>query len=269
MVCSKFYMRKAQISFILVVVVVILLLVGFWFYAFSVKSRQQTQRALEGQEGVFDVEGVRGFVTSCLHKQLTDALIAFGLVGGKNGFFSEFFVYTDKYRIPYYYITNDDLSPGRVLMPQKDVVEKQILARYIKDTLKKCTNHFEAVKGLMIEDGDVTADVQINVADVSAVVHYPVTISQGGKRTVLDSFSVKISSRLSTILNISQTIVDKTLAHEDIVYWDYLTDVTLLGFNITAHAERNHTILYRILDPQSKVYADPYMFQFAVKVRVK
>ena len=36
--------------------------------------------------------------------------------------------------------------------------------------------------------------------------------------------------------------------------------------NITAHAERSNTILYRMVDPQSYVHKEPFILQWAMQV---
>ena len=272
--------KKAQMVFFMLAAVIVLLLISYGLWLIKVRTIEPIKKELPSQQALGDVAAVSAFVTSCVQQTLNDALILFGVVGGKTGYFVEFFPYDPKYQIPYYFVTNNDLSPGRDLSPSKADLEEKILARYMNNHLRECTAGFRNVKGLVVEDGVVSAQVGLNAKDVSAKVSYPVTVIQGNKRTVFDIFAVKIPSRLSTMLDVSHNIVKKAQEHEDIVYWDFLTDVTNMCevltdprgdpcLNITAHAERDNTIVYRIIDPQSKVYFEPYFFQFAVKVRVK
>ena len=59
-----------------------------------------------------------------------------------------------------------------------------------------------------------------------------------------------------------QKVADPTLIH-----WDYLTEVTKKNYNVTAYAELQESIIYRIVDEKYELLGEPYIFQFAVKIR--
>ncbi len=279
--------KKGQLGIFMIVSVVILLLVGWALYQMSLKTTENIKKELPSQMVLGETVAVQQFVTACLEQTTTDALINFGLVGGKTGYFKDFLTYDSSYKVPYYFKTNtfDDsasIVPGSVFAPPKADVES-ILMSYIDAHLKECTDSFKNVKGLRVEEGSPKSTVQVNEKDVSVKLNYPLVITQVDKKTNLDEFTLKILSRLNTMLLISHNITSFAKEQEDIVYWDYLTDVTRMCepvgnprapaadwcFNITAHAERQNTIIYRIVDPQSLVFNEPYFFQFAAQVRVK
>ncbi|MBI4448535.1 hypothetical protein HY641_00720 [Candidatus Woesearchaeota archaeon] len=274
--------KRGQMVFFMLAAVIALLVLLYGLWTLTLHKTEPTTKAVPSQQALGDVQAVASFAEYCVQETLTDALINFGLVGGKVGYFTQVFPYDDKYVIPYYFITNGDLSPGRDLSPSKADVEQKILAKYVDANLQRCTDGFKNVKGLTVQELPPSSTVSIAAKDVSMKTRYPLTVMQGDKSTTLEEFSAKIPSRLSSMLDISKNLIRKAQEHEDIVYWDYLTDVTNMCeviadptpgadrcFNITAHAETDNTIIYRIVDPQSKVHFEPYFFQFAAKVRVK
>lgn len=279
--------KKGQMVFFMLAGVIVLLIVVYALYLMTAKTVEPVKKEAPSQMVLGDVSALNSFVIACLDETASDALINFGLVGGKTGYFKEFLIYDTVYQIPYYFKTNTfedsaSIVPGTILAPSKSDVEG-ILSQYIDAHLQECTNGFKNVKGLRISEGTPKSSVLINEKDVSVKLEYPLTVDQGGKETSLHEFSVKILHRLNTMIQIASNITNLAKDREDIIYWDYLTDVTHMCdvlsnprapssdqcFNITAHAERQNTIVYRIVDPQSLIYNEPYFFQFAEQVRVK
>jgi len=52
------------------------------------------------------------------------------------------------------------------------------------------------------------------------------------------------------------------------IHWDYMTDVSNKNYNITTYTEDDSTIIYRIIDLENEIEKEPYIFQFANKIKV-
>lgn len=155
-------------------------------------------------------------------------------------------------------------------MPDKRTIENDILGTYVASRLKACTAGFNQVHGFVITEGDITPKVTIDKKSVDFKIDYPIEIAKGDQKTVLREFSFRLPSRLYDMVEFSTEIVKREQQDEKIIPWDYMTEFTKRGYNVTAHAEQLHTIVYRVVDTNDdyRLYFEPYMFQFANRVRV-
>ena len=228
-------------------------------------KQEVSQFVKVGQQ--WDVQSINGLVQTCFDKLSTESVFYFGMVGdsrsSKRDFFTgNYFAYDDRFKIPYYY------KNGQSLMPSKFQAQ-QMIGAYVDENLQKCTNGFMSVQGFKIEEQAPKTTVRINEKTVDFSLAYPLKVVRGDQQTVLDDWSFRLESRLNQILAIAQVVVDRELKDDTIVYWDFVTDVTRRGYNMTAHAERDNTVIYRLVDPSSLIYFEPFTFQFANRVRVE
>jgi len=228
-------------------------------------KQEVSQFVKVGQQ--WDVQSINGLVQTCFDKLSTESVFYFGMVGdsrsSKRDFFTgNYFAYDDRFKIPYYY------RDGRSLMPSKAQAQ-QMIGAYVEENLQKCTNGFKSVQGFKIDETPPKTTVRINEKTVDFSLAYPLKVVRGDQQTVIDDWSFRLESRLYDILVIADTIVVNELRDDRFVHWDYLVDVNRRGFNMTSFAERDNTIIYRIVDPTSLIYFEPFTFQFANRVRVQ
>ncbi len=74
------------------------------------------------------------------------------------------------------------------------------------------------------------------------------------------------------MIEISRNIVEAEVQDtqregEPLIHWNYLNDIGRMDYNITAHADKDDSIVYRIVDPKTLVHNEPYALQFANKIR--
>lgn len=265
-VASSKERRKGQLTVFIVVSVVLVFLIAFLYNRVVLTEQRVTEFAKTSQQ--WDVQSIETFVQGCVNKLSTDSVFYFGMVGGRTGFFPEYLSYDEYYKIPYYYSYMASPSSS---MPSKDQIEKDILSTYVASRLKGCTDGFKSVQGFQIVEGEPRVKAVINQKTVDFTVEYPIEISKGDQVTRLKEFSYRQPSRLYDMINFAKDIVDAEVDDDKVIYWDYLTAVTEMGFNMTAHSELVHTVVYRIVDPapENRIYFEPYVFQFANRVRVQ
>ncbi|MEK6960691.1 MAG: hypothetical protein AABX47_05935 [Nanoarchaeota archaeon] len=262
-VVSSSEKRRGQLSVFIVVSVVLVFLIAFLYNRVVLTEKRVSEMTKTQQQ--WDVQAVQGMVQGCLDKVATDSVFYFGMVGGRTGYFPQSIVYDQYYTIPYYFWT------GRSLMPSKREIENDILGTYVASRLKACTAGFTSVQGFVISEGDITSKVTIDKKSVDFKIDYPIEITKGDQKTVLREFSFRLPSRLYDLVEFSSEIVKREEQDDSIIHWDYMTEFTKRGYNVTAHAEQIHTIVYRVVDTNDdyRLYFEPYMFQFANRVVVQ
>ena len=252
---------RGQLSIFIVVSVFIVILLGLLYFRVVRTEKRVSEFTKTSQQ--WDVDSIRGAVQACVNKVSTDAVFYFGMVGGRTDYFKSFYVYDDLYKIPFYF------RFGAGMMPSNEHVEKDIMSIYITEHVPQCVRPtISHITGFRITEGQVASITKINEKTVDVKVEYPLTITKLDQSTTIKDFSFSLQSRLFDMLRITREIVDLEKQDQSVVHWDYLSDVTSLGYNITAHAEEGQTIVYRIVDPQSKIFFEPFIFQFANQVKV-
>lgn len=258
-------MSRGQVAVWLIVGLVLLLSLSFLYYQGAMTHQEVSQFVKVGQQ--WDVSSINTMVQSCLDKLATESVFYFGMVGdsrsSKRDFFTgNYFAYDDRFKVPYYFMD------GKSLMPTKAQVQL-IIGAYVDENMARCVDDFKAVKGFVIEPNPPKTAVRINDKTVDFSLSYPLKVVRGDQQTVLDDWSFRLESRLDQVLSIARVIVDQEVKDDTIVYWDFMTDVTRLGYNMTSYAEKDNTIIYRVVDPRSLIYFEPFVFQFANRVRVE
>ncbi|MEM3127101.1 MAG: hypothetical protein QW331_03480 [Candidatus Woesearchaeota archaeon] len=225
----------------------------------------------ESTRAATDPAPIKSFIDGCIERTAHDSLFFFGMVGGKiePQHFSSFLEYDDYYKIPHWYYVGENRAPS-------DADVEQILQTYVNQNLKKCINNFSELSktGWKFQDSQVSTKVYINDFDVIFNVFYPVTASRSDIKVEFTDFSIKILSRLKQILEASRYIVyqevsDTQREGEPLIWWPKLSQIAKSNYNITAHAEQDNNIVYRIvdLDKNYMINNELYTLQFANKIR--
>lgn len=254
--------KRAQVTIILAVALIILVA----FFILSTAKKEDTSKLDVGVSNVqIDDSNLRTFIQSCVDKVAKNAVFYLGFVGGnlKNDAFSKYFLVDSYYKIPYYYYE------GSSLMLSEDGFRNLVLAKYMNNNIRKCTNNFIAFENLRIVDSSAKTRVELSDDEVIFNVKYPVSINRGFSIRNLDQNYISVVKvRLKEILQIAQTIVANEVKNDRHIHWDYLTDISNKNYNITAYTENDDTIIYRIIDLENEIDKEPYIFQFANKVKV-
>jgi len=255
--------RKGQLSVFIVISVVLVFLIAFLYNRVVLTEKRVSEITKTAQQ--WDVQSIQGMVQGCLDKVATDSVFYFGMVGGRTGYFPLSLTYDQYYTIPYYFWI------GSSFMPAKQEIENDILGTYVASRLKACTAGFTQVRGFIIKEGDVTPKVTIDKKSVDFKIDYPIELTKGEQKTVLREFSFRLPSRLYDMIEFSNEIVKREEQDDSVIHWDYMTEFTKRGYNVTAHAEQIHTVVYRVVDTDEnfRLYFEPFTFQFANKVKVQ
>ncbi len=236
------------------------------FIALSTAKKEDVSKLDVGIEAVkIDDANLRSFVQLCVDKVAKDAVFYLGFVGGnlKNDVFPQFFYHDSFYKIPYYYYE------GNSLILTEDGFKNLILAKYINDNLRKCTNNFRVFQNIRIVDSNVRTNVELSDNEVIFNIKYPVSINRGFQVKNIDpNYITEVKVRLKEILQIAQNIVAEEVKNDRYIHWNYLTDISNRNYNITAYTEDDNTIIYRIIDLENEIDDENYIFQFANKIKV-
>lgn len=256
--------KKSQVStFIIVGFVILLVLIVSSFFLW-----RQTQSQLNDIKKAvlpLDVSNVNLFVTHCLDRTSQEALFFYGISAGNiHKFKHEYDMNMSyPYNIPYYYYRGENN-----MVTKEDV--QNILENYVDVNLYKCIDDFRALNWIYVDYDfkDIKTKVKIDDFDVTFNMNWPLLLKQGDLETELTNFDFTIPLRMTDYLNFTKQIVDYSMKDDSFIRWDYLTDLTRnYSINITAHAGGQDTIIYKIVDEEYKVFNEPYVFQFATKVR--
>jgi len=255
--------KRGQITVFIILGIVIIAVILFLFLFFR-KGPSELQAEQE-ELAIKDLEArnVYLFIKDCLKKTSEEALFHFGYDGGRTGFFTQFYDY-GIYSVPYYYYE------GISYIPEEDEISDGILGRYVDDNLMICIDNFNSFQGMRIEYNTPSTVAKIAPEKVMFNLNFPVDVYKGQDIIRLGpDFKAETNVRLGDILSICRTIIENQLTNELFIHWDYITEKTKQGFEITAYTENDNTIIYRIIDEKNQLFEENYLFQFANKYYIK
>ena len=249
------------------VFIIIGLIMAVSFILLGTANKENTSKLEPETENVrIDDSNIRAFAQFCVDTLAKNAVFYLGFVGGglKNDVFPQFFHYDRFYRIPYYYYE------GNSLILTEEGFKNIVLAKYMNENLRKCTNNFKAFENVRIVDSSARTTVEMSDDEVTFNVKYPVSINRGFQVKNLEpNYKAVVNVRLKEIIQIAQKIVENEVVKDRYIHWDYLTDVSNNNYNITAYTEDDNTIIYRVIDLENEIEKEPYIFQFGNKIKVK
>ncbi|MBS3105324.1 hypothetical protein J4234_03655 [Candidatus Woesearchaeota archaeon] len=254
--------RRGQVT--LFVAAGILLLGGFILFAI-IRDTSTSKLEPEIENVRIDDTNIRNFVQSCVDKTSKDAVFYLGFIGGnlKEDAFPNFYNFDTSYRLPYYY------HEGKSFILTEQEFNDLVLAKYINENLRECTNGFKSFKNTRIADNNPKTSVELTDNEAAFNIIYPVSINRGFKTRNLDSnYVTEVKARLKDIIAIARHIVADETENDRYIHWDYLTDVSNRNYNITAYTHDENTIIYRIIDLENEIDDEPYIFQWANKINL-
>lgn len=252
-------MKRGQLSIFMIIGVIAIILV-LLYMASNLSDTEQIVTQRDQIPQIKDVNSVQEYTQGCVEKVAQDTVIHFGLVGA-NGF-KTYFNYGGNYKVPYYF-TNGVGSAPSIEDSQK------IISAFFDSNLRLCTKGFPNAQGLQIQEGLPVSSVLIGDNAISFEVKFPLDVVKGDQRAHFEEFNYVLPGRFDAMITIANEIVAQAELDEITIQWDLLNAVTELGFDITAHAERDNTLIYRMVDPRTKVHNEPMVYQWAMKVRTE
>ncbi len=254
----KGIVKKGQVSLFIIVGVILVLAILIPFIYLSYKQEVPIKTDAEN-------EHIEGFIEGCIDQKAKQSLFYLGFIGGATKVNSQepfefFYEYDEYYKIPYHFYDGENLI--------KDVKIEKILESFMDNNLEHCIKNFENYKNEAdFEYKEPKTDVSIKDKEVIVNVDFPVIIKREGKQSKLaTTFLSKVPVRLGTIHKIGKTIVEKSEKEPSLIDWEYISDKNKDGFNITAYAGEDYTIIYRIVDNKYKIDNNEFVYQFGVKI---
>lgn len=255
--------KKGQLSFFALIGLILILAIILYVVVSKFLLETPLQRGQEELAESSIDQPIKVFIESCVTQTSRLGLFFFGFVGGDvtPQAYQNFFSYGARYKIPYLYYggISTDLT--------KEFVQTT-LAKYVDDNLKKCTGSFVPFPGVNIKDREPKTNVNLLDNEIVFSVNYPITVTRDNKKSVIGpEFTSKTALRLEEMRQITNQIISQKKSDPSLIHWNYLTDVTQKGYNATAYAEVDSTLIYRIVDERYELLGEPYIFQFAVKLK--
>ncbi len=255
--------KRGQATIYIVVIAVLVLAVFIMMY-FQGEVKGSFRGATEKELTIED-RNVAAYIQSCLDLTAKNGLFFLGFVGGRLNPdpFGLYYHYDESYKVAYFYIEGKNNIP----VPYQEAYWTGLLDRYMKNYFEGCIGNFQSFP-ISVVKGKFSSKTSFTDESVIFNIQYPVTINRDGKKVELDpKYTATVPVRLREMLFVASTIVEKEVSNDQFIHWDYLTQVTQKQYNITAYTEEEDTIVYRMIDLRNKIDNEPYIMQFANKVR--
>lgn len=253
--------KRGQVTFF--VAAGILIIGGFILFAI-IRDTGTSKLEPEIENVRIDDANLRNFAQSCVDKTAKDAVFYLGFIGGnlKEDAFPYFYNFDTSYRIPYYY------HEGQSFILTEQEFKELVLAKYMNEKLRECTNGFKSFKNIRIVDKSPKTNVELSDNEAVFDVEYPVSVNRAfSSRNIDKNYVTEVKARLKDIIAIATHIVADEAENDRYIHWDYLTDVSNRNYNITAYTHDENTIIYRIIDLENEIDDEPYIFQWANKIK--
>jgi len=237
-------MKRGQASFFILLGIIFVAALGFVMYVQSLENSDDPVGS--------DASSVKFFIENCLSRVSSDGLAAIGMNGGYSNITHASKVYAgDGYSTAY------GFENGH-LYPTLDEVADE-LTGYVDSHLLKCVDGFQAFKsqGFEIQYKDPRTNVIFTDNNVMLKTDFPVTIKKDGLTTLTD-FSTHLNVRYAVLHQYLTELLSGPLPYIDL---SYLGDIDLDTFVINDGDSQ----VYVMIDPKSRLLAEPYMLMFAVK----
>lgn len=150
-------------------------------------------------------------------------------------------------------------------MPSQTVIEKE-LSSYVNENLAYCTNNFNEFPSFIVNQSKITSLVKFDRDKINIKVNYPVEIKKGTQTFKLNNFEYEQDSRLFSIYDIANKIVNLQFNDKENICLSCLSDLSSQN-NVTIDLNEydNDTIIFTINDKNLLINKVPLELKFAVK----
>jgi hypothetical protein len=203
-----------------------------------------------------DIAPIQAFIENCIKETGQDALV---FIGQRGGYYEP--PASVKEGIAYFFYNN------RSYLPSKTIIEQEI-SKYIKDKFAFCARNLTLFSDFTIEYKSNTPDVKTKIIldKVIIQVYYPIISKKADISYSLSKFEVEIPSRMYTVYNVTEEIIDENLRNPVAICWSCLTELgTENRLYIDFSSYDNETMIFTISDENITLKGLPYEFRFANK----
>ena len=261
--------KKGQLTVFIILGVIVILLVGLLLYT-TRQSETVSKEELDVQRAVeqlpSNVRVVRDHVQSCVQDTAERSVFYFGMVGAEitPDPWPGYYQYDTTFKVPYYYVKGKSYSPSLVEV-------QRILGEYLNQYIGKCFA-FDQFSGMQIRAGKPKTTVEVDPVKVNYKSIIPVTVQlkDGSSLEIEPQYFAHSEVRMQEIVAVANEIVKREVQNDLLIHWDYMSDVVKTGLEVTAYPEKDETIVYKIVDPNAKLFrSEPFILHFANKVKTK
>ena len=241
-----FSTRKSQTTPFIIVAVIIVCGIGLYFFI-----RQHTQISAVQP----DISPIHNFVNNCIQKTAEDAVYQIGDTGG---YFSVPSLSTDNH-IAYY------LYDGKNYMPTREKIKTE-LSNYMNTMLFFCVRGFEDFNDFTVRQGEIRTEVTIEDERVIFSVRYPLSFQKGENSYSLNQFTGEVPVRLGVIYDVNEEIMREQMREPHAICINCITNLAEKhDLYVDLHDYENETVLFYIVDRNSQIQEEDYLFRFANK----
>lgn len=251
-------MKRGQITIFIVVGIFILFVVaGFLFMKSSFERSEIEIKEEKMIESVQLGGNIQNFIESCIWKTGEKAL---ELIGEQGGYYDLPEVYDPEFNLPYYYLSNEDLSPNKIKVEEE-------LAKYMDENLPLCFNNFTSFKeiGYQIKQEEMKNEVLIKDKIVLFKVHFNLEAEKGIFRKEWSFFEISISSRLKTILETNNQIILGIQKRPTSINLGKIYDLGNENNLLIEFSNLEDDVYFMVVDGESLSKQETYDFNFVVR----
>lgn len=260
--------KRGQVTLFIILGIILLILASLWFYS---------QRAALPETGVEapDAKKIQLFVEECVRQTAVPGAFLLGFQGGE--------LYStltgnepDAEIVAKNLITQQRGLPYLMVNGRKTHTKTELLARvsqhfstYLAQNLPACTDFTPFLRqGMFIDELPPSAETKIAADTLHFDVAYPLDVTQEEKNFQLNRFRAQIPSRLGTLINVADEMLDiitqnpakANLPAFSRLNQQYDVRITVLPYN-------HEVTVYAVYDDDEKQHVDgaALVFWFAVR----
>lgn len=243
--------KKAQITIFILIGLILVISIALFLYM-RTSQEVTTSEVIQPSE----LQPIKVYVELCLKESLKNALISIGIRGGYYEVPSPSIV-SYYIEVPYYFYEES-------IMPGTETIQDEI-SNYINLALPACLYNLSQFP-YETELGEISPDTTITENSVIVKLDYPITVKIGESTSIISDFYTEFLIELKKMYNISSEIIKKHMEEPEYLH---LSDILKLSIDndveINYVHEENSTIVYTIINNNSRINNEPYFYSFAIK----
>ncbi len=248
--------KKGQVTVFIMVGIVMVLVLGITIFLMQKVTKERLQAEAE-QPLALREEPLQQAVDDCVQDSLERAVFFISRQGGYYQTPPPYFEFA-VFKVPYYF------DQQVLSVPTKVEVEKN-LAEFIRHDFAVCEEEINRFPQKITIAGEPTMQVSLFPSTIRATVTIPLRLHIGESIVTVDQFQAKISSELSTILEVRDLLLQEQKKYPEAVR---LSEVVHLAEerNIPFTLENiEGTVLYQLGVPSESPNYGKLLFTFAIR----
>ena len=248
-------LKRGQVTVFIIIGILVFLIVSGILIARSFLVTEELKG--EGEQAQLLGATVQSYIQSCLKETAEDALI---FVGQQGGYYQLPSLHESDLLQPFYWYENQSY------LPKKEEIEQQ-LSLYVDNELFFCLRNFVVFEnqGYEIQEKEVQTTTKLGKEETVFTMSFPVEITQGKASRTIATFSVEIPSRLETIYNAIEKLIEEGQQNPTAVC------ISCIARMISENELKVETIpfddkvAFTVIDEKILIDSQPYEFRFVHK----